>query len=83
MHTKFGEEDRIWNALFSLVPTNILKVKAELRDLADKLKFWEADLPMPSSLLAELKEWVAHWERRPSDKHPVNLLECFQQADPD
>ena len=83
MHTKFGEEDRIWNALFSLVPTNILKVKAELRDLADKLKFLEADLPMPSSLLAELKEWVAHWERRPGDKHPVNLLECFQQADPD
>ena len=50
LHTRFGEEDRIGNALFSLVPTNILKVK-ELRDLADK--------------------------------HPVNLLECFQQADPD
>ena len=38
---------------------------------------------MPSSLLAELKEWVAHWERRPSDKHPAKLLECLQQADED
>ena len=50
-------------------------------DLAAKLKFWEADLPITSSLFAaELKEWVAHWERRPSDKHPANLLECLQQA---
>ena len=38
---------------------------------------------MPPSLLAELKEWAAHWERRPSDKLPANLLECLQQADGD
>ena len=83
MHARFSEEIRKANALFSRIPANLLNMKAELRNLAAKLKFWEAHLPMPSSLLSELKKWVAHWERRLSDKDPANLLKCLQQADED
>ena len=56
MHTRFSEENRKGKALFSLMSANIPKVKAELRDLVVKLKFWEAGLPMPFTLLAGLKE---------------------------
>ena len=47
------------------------------------MKFWEADLPTPTAMLAELKEWVAHWEKRPAQSHPVSLLGCLQHADED
>ena len=47
------------------------------------MKFWEEDLPTPTAMLAELKEWVAHWEKRPAQSHPVSLLGCLQHADED
>ena len=34
------------------------------------MKFLEEDLPTPTAMLAELKEWVAHWE---NDLHRVTL----------
>ena len=39
MHARFSEENRKGNALFSLVPANLFKMKVELRSLAAKLKF--------------------------------------------
>ena len=45
------------------------------------MKFWEEDLPTPTTMLAELKEWVAHWEKQPAQSHPVFLLGCLQHAD--
>ena len=30
------------------------------------MKFLGEDLPTPTAMLAELKEWVAHWEKRPA-----------------
>ena len=47
------------------------------------MKFWEEDLPTPTAMLAELKEWVAHWEKRPTQSHPVSLLGCLPHADED
>ena len=49
------------------------------------MKFWEEELPTPTAMLAELKEWVAHvhWEKRPAQSHPVSLLGCLQHADED
>ena len=47
------------------------------------MKFWEEDLPTPTAMLAELKEWVAQWEKRPAQSHPVSLLGCLQHADED
>ena len=47
------------------------------------MKFWEEDLPTPTATLAELKEWVAHWEKPPAQSHPVSLLGCLQHADED
>ena len=47
------------------------------------MKFWEEDLPTPTAMLTELKEWVAHWEKRPAQSHPVSLVGCLQHADED
>ena len=47
------------------------------------MKFWEEDLPTPTAMPAELKEWIAHWEKRPAQSHPVSLLGCLQHADED
>ena len=47
------------------------------------MKFWKEDLPTPTAMLAELKEWAAHWEKRPAQSHPVSLLGCLQHADED
>ena len=47
------------------------------------MNFLEEDLPTPTTMLAELKEWVAHWEKRPTQSHPVSLLGCLQHADED
>ena len=47
------------------------------------MKFWEEDLPTPTAMLAELKEWVAHWGKWPAQSHPVSLLGCLQHADED
>ena len=47
------------------------------------MKFWEEDLPTPTAMLVELKEWVAHWEKRPPQSLPVGLLGCLQHADED
>ena len=46
------------------------------------MKFWEEDLPTPTAMPAELKEWVAHWEKQPAQSHPVSLG-CLQHADED
>ena len=47
------------------------------------MKFWEEDLPTPTAILAALKEWVAHCEKRPAQSHLVSLLGCLQHADED
>ena len=47
------------------------------------MKLWEEDLPTPMSMLAELKERVAHWEKRHAQSHPVSLLGGLQHADED
>ena len=83
MHTRFSEDDRVGSSIFSLVPVNLLKLKSSLQDIALQVKFREEDLPTPTWLLAELKEWVAHWEKRPTQSHPVSLLGCLQHADED
>ena len=40
----------------SLVPSVVVK-HYRLRNLAEKLQFWQQDFPTLSSLLSELKEW--------------------------
>ena len=47
------------------------------------MKVWEEDLPTPTAMLAELKEWAAHREKRPTQSHLVSLLGCFQHAGED
>ena len=79
---RFSKEIRIGSSIFSLLPVNILKMKSQVQALRETLMFWEADLETPpTSLLAELKEWIAHWER--NEDHPTNLLGCLGHADED
>ena len=55
-----------------------------LRNLAEKLQFWHQDLPTPSSLLSELKEWQYFWKQYiPTSQLLANLIECVKYADED
>ena len=56
MSSRFSEDNRAGAEIFSLVPSALLK-HGSLCNLAEKLQFWKQDLPTPSSLLSELKEW--------------------------
>ena len=71
------------NEIFSLVLSAVVKHDS-LRNLAEKLQFWQQDLPTPSSLLSELKEWQYFWKQRtPTLQLPRNLIECVKYADED
>ena len=49
--------------IFSLVPSAMVKHDS-IRNLSEKLPFWQQDLPTPSSLLSELKgEWQYFWKQ--------------------
>ena len=55
-----------------------------LRNLTEKLQFWQLDLPTPYSLLFELKEWQYFWKQyTPTLQLPGNLIECVKYADED
>ncbi|XP_046574844.1 52 kDa repressor of the inhibitor of the protein kinase-like [Haliotis rubra] len=43
--------------------------------------FWENDLPMVSSLLAELRSWRLHWLSQ--EYHPEGAIESLKSADED
>jgi len=63
-----------------LVPSAVVKHDS----LAEKLQFWQQDLPTPSSLLSELKEWQYFWKQyTPTLQLPGNLIECVKYADED
>ena len=53
--SRFSEDNRAGAEIFSLVPSAVVKHDS-LRNLAEKLQFWQQDLsPTPSSLLSELR----------------------------
>ena len=83
MKERFNKDDRPGKAIFALLPVHVLQVGAKLGDLKNELLLWEADLDVPSSLLAELKEWVAHWTNVPRDNFPSNIVDCLAHADED
>ena len=56
MSSRFSEDNRAGAEFFFLVPSALVKHDS-LRNLAEKLQFWQEDLPTPSSLLSELKQW--------------------------
>ena len=62
MSSRFREDNRAWAEIFSLVPSAVVKHDS-IRNLAEKLQFWQQDLPTPSSLLSELKEWQYFWKQ--------------------
>ena len=54
------------------------------RSLAEKLQFWQQDLPTPSSLLSELKEWQYFWKQcTTTSQLSGNLIVCVKYADED
>ena len=56
MSSRFSKDNRAGAEIFSLVPSVVVK-HYRLRNLAEKLQFWQQDFPTLSSLLSELKEW--------------------------
>ena len=55
MSSRFSEDNRAEAEFFFLVLSAVVKHES-LRNLAEKLLFWQQDLPTPSSLLSELKK---------------------------
>ena len=53
MSSRFSEDNRAGAEFFALVPSAVVKDDS-LRNLADKLQFWQQDLHTPSSLLSEV-----------------------------
>ena len=83
MKVRFNEENRVGAEIFGLVPSLIVK-RDDLSQMKKKLEFWQHDLPSPSSILFELKEWQNLWQKLdPEVKRPVNLVECLKFADED
>jgi hypothetical protein len=82
---RFQKDSRVGQAIFALIPKQLLEIESNLQDLKEKLLFWESDLESPSTLLAELKEWVAHWKHEQGSigNFPANLIECVPHADGD
>ena len=50
MSSRFSEDNRAGAEIFFLVPSAVVK-----HNLAEKLQFWQQDLPTPLSLLSELR----------------------------
>jgi len=74
MSSRFSEDNGDGAEIFSLVPSAVVKHDS-LRSLAEKLQFWQQDLPTPSSLLSELKEWQYFWKQyTPTLQLPGNLI---------
>ena len=84
MSSRFSEDNRAGAEIFSLVLSVVVKHDS-LRNLAEKLQFWQQDFPKQSSSLpAELKEWQYFWRQyTPTLQLPGNLIECVKYADED
>ena len=83
MSSRFSKDNRAGAEIFSLVPSAVVKHDS-LRNLAEKLQFWQQDLPTPSPLLSELKEWQYFWKQyTPTLQLPGNLIGCVKYADED
>jgi len=79
--SRFSEDNGAGTEIFSLVPSAVVKYDS-LRSLAEKLQFWQEDLPAPSSLLSELKDSQYFWKQyTPTLQLPGNLIECVKYAD--
>lgn len=64
-----------------LVPSAVVKHDS-LRNLPEKLQFWQQDLPTPSSLLSKLKERQYFWKQyTPTLQLRGNVIECVKYAD--
>ena len=85
LKTHYEQENRV-GKIFTLVPAAITN-ESNLSDLASRLQFWEIDMPLPSSLLSELKLWKKFWEQyhKKSKKMclPENIDNCLIETDGD
>ena len=74
MSSRFSKDNRSRAEIFSLVPSAVVKHDS-LHNYTEKLQFWQQDLPTPSSLLSELKEWQYFWKQyTPTLQLPGNLF---------
>ena len=72
--SRFSKDNKAGTEIFSLVPSAVVKHDS-LHNYAEKLQFWQQDLPTPSSLLSELKEWQYFWKQyTPTLQLPGNLF---------
>lgn len=79
---RFDAESRKGAHLLGLLPGAVTKAEADLAELVNGLLFWESDLPQPTTLRTELKQWQRFWQKK-DNVTAVSLKQCLQQADCD
>ena len=82
MSSRFSEENRPGHDLFFLIPS-IARLSSDLGCMNAKLMYWKDDIPLPVSLINEIKEWKRHWTLQPPEEDPDTFLECYLAADED
>ena len=81
---RFDAESRKGTHLLGLLRGAMTKTEADQAELLNGLLFWESDLPQPTTLKDELKEWLRFWQKKYNiPLAAVSLKQCFQQADCD
>ena len=60
--SRFSEDNRAGTEIFFLVQSAVVRHDT-LRNLKEQLQYWQQDLPTPTSLLSELKEWQYLWKQ--------------------
>lgn len=73
--------DRVGLALLRLLPSAV--GSANLEKLREDLLFWEIDLPSPSSLKLELKEWHYFWTQDKCTDRQHNISSLIKSTDED
>ena len=79
---RFDAESRNGAHLLGLLPGAVTKAEADLAELVNGLLFWESDLPQPTTLRTELKQWQRFWQKK-DNVTAVSLKQCLQQANCD
>nr|XP_054770920.1 52 kDa repressor of the inhibitor of the protein kinase-like [Lytechinus pictus] len=80
---RFSPENRCMRSIMGLLPSVLLTNAEALDEQMQELMFWEADLPSPGNLKAEIQSWTRFFQNMDKAQLPENLVDCLGHADED
>ncbi|XP_071499270.1 52 kDa repressor of the inhibitor of the protein kinase-like [Diadema antillarum] len=80
---RFSPENRCMRSIMGLLPSVLLTNTEALDEQMQELMFWEADLPSPENLKAEIGSWTRFFQNMDKAQLPENLVDCLRHADED